>query len=140
MVDVPNLSTQIGEKGLVFAARADFDEGVQKAEQRGDRFEEAEPAMVSGGPAINIDRFGGIARIEVLGFGFEMAVGFGQPFGLGGQGDRSPKDTIASNGGGDITFVTVEIGMFLIGQDILGQFIGQFEGGAHHTIGGTDIT
>ncbi len=58
----------------MFSTGANFDKGVQKAQDEGNRGEQGLPRQLGGAPAIRIDRDGLVVSVNGLRFRFEGGV------------------------------------------------------------------
>ena len=79
-------------------------------------------------PAIGVDGFRLIVRLDVVGLGLEVAVGFLQVVGVRVHGQRGPQDTVTADRRGDIPFLGIQPRMLLVGQEIAGEVFGVFDG------------
>ena len=114
-----------------FGPIPDFDKGMEKTPDHRDLVEQSLPRILSGLPAISIDRFWGIIGLQGLGFAGKDAVGV-LSIDLGsGHGHRCPQDAVVRRSRGDVNAFTFQPAMLFIGDEVLGQLLGTFDRRAH---------
>ena len=86
---------------------------------------------MGGRPAIKIDSFGGVGRVDMLRFGLKGSIGQSQGFGISREGRSDGEETIVSARHGDVALLSIEMGMFFISQDMFRQQVSLFEGCPH---------
>jgi len=135
VVDVPDALLN-GLKGLfeMLTTRADGQESVEKARDERDGGKECFPGQLSRRPAIGIDGFRLVVRVQIQRFVLEVPIGFGQLLLVGSQRHRCTQDAVSGHRGGDVGFLTIQPGVLLVGQQVFRQFVRVFEGCAHQVV------
>ena len=125
MIDIPDLLLDGWKEGLqpFFAAVTDLDESVQETLDDHDGGKERSPSVLGGLPTVGVDRLGHIGGRHVANFFSKSAIGLGQRCFIGAQRQGSTQHTIVAHGRRNIAFLAVEMDMFFIGQQMLGQLV-----------------